>query len=284
MATDQRTLPGDFTSDAVFRSWGSGISAQLAAIGLVKTADTGQIDWTTVLRPSGNSQQRGYEVWRFDDALQATKPVFIRIDFGSGIVSNVPGLWATVATSTNGAGTLTGQVGATRAAFSNQATTSAISYCSGSPSRLNLTTNTNLFTANTSLTICIERTKTSAGVDTGDGIVRFSNSVVSGATTGYQLVPFSGPILTEATTNPALDSNAGGVSALGTDVMLSPTVVFFGKALFASWCAYRNTEITGLTPITFTHLGATRTYMPFGITILGMTLQGSAYALAMLWE
>jgi hypothetical protein len=282
MATDQRTLPGTFTVDADFRSWGSGLSAQFAAIGLVKTSDTGQIDWTTVLKPSGSNIKMGYEIWRFNDALQATKPVFIRIDFGSGLSTNYPGLWVTVGTATNGAGTLTGQVGATRPVPANSTTTGP-TYCSGSSSRLNLASNTGAGAS--FLLISVERTKTGAGVDTGDGIVRYANSSAQGL--GYQLVPFVGTIPAEATSNPALDSNLGGVSSLGPDVMLSPTVAFYGKPLFASWCIYKNTEITGLTPITFTHLGATRTYMPLGgnsVSASNNLQTTGGYAIAMLWE
>ena len=35
-----------------FRSWGSTISTQIAAMGMVQTADTGQINWTTVGTPA----------------------------------------------------------------------------------------------------------------------------------------------------------------------------------------------------------------------------------------
>jgi hypothetical protein len=283
MPTDQRTLPGTFGSDAQFRSWGSGLSAQFAAMGLVKTADTGQIDWSTVTTPAAGNQKMGYEIWRFNDALQATKPVFIRIDFGSSIGgATLPGLWSWVGTGTNGAGTLTGQVGAQVSVASTAA--GGVSYCSGSSSRLNLATN---WLTNTSvMVLLIERTKTGAGIDTGDGVSRYSYSSTSGLS--YQFLPFVGTIQTPNTTNPALDANLGGVSALGTDVMLSPTVVFYGKPLFVSWCVYKTTEITALTPISFTHLGATRTYLPFGAntSILANNLGGgtNASALAMLWE
>jgi hypothetical protein len=280
MSTDQRTLPGSFSTDADFRNWGSGLSAQFAAVGLVKTSDTGQIDWSTVLKPSGGAQQRGYEVWRFNDALQATKPVFIRIDFGSSSSgSTLPGLWVNVGTATNGTGTLTGQVGTSRQVSSSSAT-SGVTYCSGNSSRLTLVSNVS--SANTLIQVYVERTKTGAGVDTGDGIVRFFGGFGS-----YQFIPFVGPIPAEVSSNPALDSNSGGVSALGTDVMLSPTVVFYGKPLFASWCAYKNTDITGLTPITFTYLGAVRTYLPLGA--IASNAQNnvnstSGYSLALLWE
>lgn len=99
-------------TDANFRLWGGGISAALATVGLVKTADSGQIDWTTVVKPTAAGQSRGYEIWRFDDALQATQPVFIRLDYGSGSVSaNNPGLYVALGTATDGAGLLTSATG-----------------------------------------------------------------------------------------------------------------------------------------------------------------------------
>jgi hypothetical protein len=36
-------------------AWGSGIAAQIAAMGLVQTSDTGQINWATVTRPAINT-------------------------------------------------------------------------------------------------------------------------------------------------------------------------------------------------------------------------------------
>jgi hypothetical protein len=278
MATDQRTINSAFSTDADFRAWGVALAAQFAAVGLVKTADTGQIDWTTITKPFTTNQQRGYEIWRFNDALQATKPVFIRIDYGSGSNALNPSLWIAVGTATNGAGTLTGQVGVQKQVLSSNSTTA--SYCSGSSSRLNLAHN-----INSPLLLCVERTKTSAGVDTGDGIIRYAWSSSGGL--GFQLVPFIGTIPAEATANPAIDSNAGGLSSVGADVVLSPTIVFYGKPLFASWCIYKSAEIAGLVPISFAHLGATRTYMPLGAAAIATanTLLGAAgYALAMLWE
>lgn len=95
------------SNDANFRAWGSGIAAAVVAVGLVKTTDTGQINWATVLAPSTTNQKRGYEIYRFDDLLQATRPVFIRLDFGSGGYQYNPQIWLTVGTATDGAGTIT---------------------------------------------------------------------------------------------------------------------------------------------------------------------------------
>lgn len=89
-----------------FRTWGSAVSAALAAVGMVKTADTGQINWATVGLPQVNTAA-GYEVWRFADTLQATAPVFFRVEYGAGAVANVPQMWLTVGKGSSGAGVIT---------------------------------------------------------------------------------------------------------------------------------------------------------------------------------
>jgi hypothetical protein len=123
-------------SDVNFRAWGSAISAAIAAVGLVQTSDTGQINWTTVSTPNNINQSRGYEIWKFNDALQATRPVFIRLDYGSGPYDLPnPQMWLTIGTATNGAGTITanasfpGSFHAQRTIFT---TTSTPWYASGS--------------------------------------------------------------------------------------------------------------------------------------------------------
>lgn len=95
------------TTDAEFRAWGSEFSAALAAVGMIQTADTGQINWATVVRGAANTYA-GYEVWRFNDAMQATAPIFIRIAYGQGYSANDPRFSFQIGTGSNGAGVLTG--------------------------------------------------------------------------------------------------------------------------------------------------------------------------------
>ena len=94
-------------NDAGFRAWGLEVSTRLAAIGLVQTADTGQVNWATVTRPVANTYN-AYEIWRFNDTMQATAPVFIKIEYGTGGSPTAPSMRVTVATGSNGSGTLTG--------------------------------------------------------------------------------------------------------------------------------------------------------------------------------
>ena len=98
----------DHSSDAGFRVWGSEFHASLVSIGLTLTSDTGQINWTTVTRPA-LSTSGGYEVWQFNDTLQSTTPIFIKLEYGTGpTLATYPAIWITIGQGTNGAGTLTG--------------------------------------------------------------------------------------------------------------------------------------------------------------------------------
>lgn len=97
-----------FTTDAAFRAWGQMLAANLAATGLVKTSDTGQIDWTAVTRPTTATAVAGYEIYRFNDTLQSTVPIYVKVEYGTGNSSTGQnaGLWITVGPATNGAGTI----------------------------------------------------------------------------------------------------------------------------------------------------------------------------------
>lgn len=109
MTTQTWISAGAHGSDAEFRAWGSELSGKLAAVGLVQHTDTGQITWATVARPAANTAA-GFEIWRFNDALQGAAPIYLKIEYGTLNAATVPNIWLTVGTGTNGAGTLTGTV------------------------------------------------------------------------------------------------------------------------------------------------------------------------------
>lgn len=100
---------GGTSSTAELRALGAQFNAALVAAGMVQTADTGQVNWTTITWVSG-AQTWGYEVWRFNDTLQATKPVFLRLTY-SQPSGNMLHLVAQVGTATDGAGNLTSAAG-----------------------------------------------------------------------------------------------------------------------------------------------------------------------------
>lgn len=116
MTTASYSTPWDNSTDAAFRAWGSALSAAMQSCGLQQSADTGQIDWSTVTVPTTNDTSGGYEIYQFTDGLQATSPVFIKIEYGAGINQTgieyggygYPQMWITVGPSTDGAGNMTG--------------------------------------------------------------------------------------------------------------------------------------------------------------------------------
>lgn len=106
MTTLQTNTPIDHTGDVAFRAWATEVSNSWAAVGLVQTSDTGQINLTTATRP-GVTGTAGYQIWRFDDAMQATKPIFIRIQYGTASSATAPRMQVIVGTGSDGAGNLT---------------------------------------------------------------------------------------------------------------------------------------------------------------------------------
>jgi hypothetical protein len=94
-------------STATFRAWGKALSDALEAMGFIKTADTGQIDWTAVNVP-GVGTYAGYEIRRLSDTLQATTPVYAKIEYGTGSSATYPKMQITVGRAVDGAGNLVG--------------------------------------------------------------------------------------------------------------------------------------------------------------------------------
>jgi hypothetical protein len=93
-------------NDATFRAWGSLFRAAIEAAGWVQTADTGQVNWVTVTAPAANTNGV-YEVYRLDDALQATDPVFLKVVYSRASNTNAGILRFQAGTASDGAGTIT---------------------------------------------------------------------------------------------------------------------------------------------------------------------------------
>jgi hypothetical protein len=96
------------TDDATFREWVQEFHDALTAIGLTQTADTGQIDPVTVNRPGTTNTIAGYSMWRFNDTLQATVPIFLKFGFGTYSALERPKIDLLVGEGSDGANNLTG--------------------------------------------------------------------------------------------------------------------------------------------------------------------------------
>lgn len=108
------------TTDAEFRAWATNLDAALVAVGLVQTADTGQANFATMTRPASGIWTN-YRIYRYSDALQATAPVFLRVEYGTNN-TNSPAIRIGVGRATDGAGNLTGGTVAATSLFSSLTT------------------------------------------------------------------------------------------------------------------------------------------------------------------
>jgi hypothetical protein len=284
LAASANSKPSN-ADDAKFRVWGLMISTQLAAAGLVQTADSGQINWTTVTAPIAGSTAAGYEVWRFADALQATKPVFFKIEYGSGAAATTPALWITFGSGTDGSGTLTGTLSTRMSlpASGSYTTNDLTSYFSGDTNRFTMA----LWLAGTgaaatyALFVSIERSVDGAGTPTGEAVLFVA---VNGGT-GVKQVAWNtttGPTTTVETSLGAMGPSVGTGSS-GSQLSVYPVFhtkgAFFNSILNAF--AYFQSDIPSPAAISFTVYGATHTYLPLGVPV-SPTLPRAATAASLL--
>ena len=270
MATDTRTFSNTLSDDATFRTWGDGVADSLQAAALTKTSDTGQIDWTTVTRPTTANTFAGYEIYRFTtDTKLADLGCYIKIEYGIGSGTTRAALAFTVGTGTDGAGTLTGQV-TTRTAFtpSDSSFGSTPTYCSGGDGRVAAVFNWSNSPSGTggNFLLVVERTRNSGGSLTADGIMVFASGS-TGTGFGSLFAYITSNTVTELPTNRVgsflqdrtgnyLDSfTLSTVHAVNRNQLINP---FVGIVL------YYQSDLVRLQPISVSLYGTARNYLPIG--------------------
>lgn len=226
------SLPPAHASDAEFRSWGSWISASFAAFGWVQSADSGQVNWTTVTRASTNTAA-GYEIWAMDDSLQGTKPVLVKIEYGTGASTGFERIWITVGATSDGSGTLTGTTSTRLAVGNNSGSATAMTWvASGDANRIMLAAN--VYHASTvssayPFMFCIERTHDGAGLDTEAGALIVCSSPTgmgNNATMQQQYWPWNAtPAAVEGL---GFFGPAIGTGSDGTSIMVYPIYICKG--------------------------------------------------------
>ena len=278
MATSNTAaIISNITSDAIFRTTGSALSVAIQAVGLTQTADTGQINWTSVTTPGAANTVAGYEIYRFSDSLQSTAPVYFRIDYGTSIGNTGwLGLRVTVGTSTNGAGTITGQVSSICYLPMYSAGSARVTYVSGANNRLSILHN-NFTGENNALIFSLERSHGSSGADTGDGVYINGCSYYSGGGFSQYLPLGTGVTIPPAQAQIYNSIPLTGSGVLGTDTYTWPVRVWTPQESLPSlnliW--YISTDITPITPVSITmYDGTARTYLGMHSTINSMIPTG----------
>lgn len=283
------------TSAVLFRAWSQVLHDGLIAVGLVQTADTGQINLTTVALP-GAPSYAGYEIYRFADTLQATKPVFIKIEYGvpSSAVGGV--FRVSVGTATNGAGTLTGLLSTTATITGQWSVTDTASqpaYFFGDTSSVAVAwPSSNASAGWRPSMFMVERTRNSDGTPNGDAVVM---AVVQGYGYGGAATAFGDTFAavlsylnnSVGTRNSLPISSPGHVgywdsagSTSGLDNNLFPFLVITPKqeAQMLSVLGCYSYTLAGQQTAQVTALGATHTYLSLGLQHYASVIPGPAQA------
>jgi hypothetical protein len=171
-----RNDPGTFlfsnASAAEFRAWASFIHNLLVTNGgWVDTAATGSIDLTTVAAPAAINTSMGYKVYRMADTLQATAPVFLKLEYGSGGTATFPAIWITVGTTHDGLGNIGNILLARVQHNASAAGTGGVHLGSADTNRACFCFATTGGSTNVQIWFSIERSKDAAGADTSAGLI-----------------------------------------------------------------------------------------------------------------
>lgn len=256
-------IPSNST-DALFRLWGANIKAQLAAAGWVNTADTGQINWTTVLAPTLANTVQGYEIWRMADALQATVPIFLKLEYGSGSAAGNPAVWVVLGSGSTGAGALTGVLSTRQQVTGTLTATPCNWYISGDTNRFGFALASS---AGNSFLLSIERTVDVSGVVTGEGALLIVKNLNSWSQVAWNQI--TGPYTaTWELTIGALGPAVAPAGVWGTQLAVYP--IYHNKGVFLNpglnCLAYIDATIGAFSTISFSIYGGTHTYMTLGGT------------------
>ncbi|HEY8562786.1 MAG TPA: hypothetical protein VIL74_20580 [Pyrinomonadaceae bacterium] len=272
MATFQEQKAPSNSTDALFRAWVKSVIDGLIAVGLVQTADTGQINTTTVLAPTAGNQNRGYAIFQLNDTLQSTSPYFFKFEFGSG-TGGANTLWmgVTVGHSTNGSGTLSISTGSVTVhtpygtGGMNAPSTSPFDMnYSGSSGRFVMT----LFRGSSGpLIIGFERSHDNSGADTDEYGTLFISSGSNGGSNAIQYTLLKSGSATPVT--PGIDTIISMNTSLGSSVFnnkrgLSPLFPFvgkFGNPMIGMVGLKSGDWVTDAETFTATLYGSSRTFM-----------------------
>jgi hypothetical protein len=270
-------------NDTEFRAFVQFVHDALAASGLVQTADTGQINIGTVTKPVAANTVAGYEIWRFDDAHQATSPIFIKVEYGTGNAATNPGFWIQVGKAMNGSGGFTG-VTSTRTQLSTASTepTNPLTLTSGDVDRFLIAWCFSQAVAGINLNrTCmwsIERERNALG-----------NTIAGGAlltyyapTSSIKHTEFFDP--TVGTLGQELELGIlgprVGSGTLGADVGIFPCYHGFHafKPSGMNFMGYFHASMAANQQVTIPVYGADRTYYTLGDTFMGRTGLSASWA------
>lgn len=164
--------PGPIQTPATWKDHAVKFEAAMVAVGWVKTADAGQVNTAAIAAVPASGASSGYLIFRSNDSMQATAPLFLRVDLYA-VTNGKPAWRFSLGKGTDGAGALTGAFGAVRTLAINttaSATAATPSYIAAGDGYLVMALFMGQTTGDAAGYVIIDRSLTTAGVVTGAGV------------------------------------------------------------------------------------------------------------------
>lgn len=262
-------LDNVFASDAEWRTWCQAVETALLTSGfLVAASDTGQIDLTTAVRPAINTAA-GYKIYKANDALQASKPFFLKVQYGVGSAITMGRITLQMSSATNGAGTPSGLTSTTfNITGSTDGSGAARLYGSGDASSAWIVHWDGTAAPTQSWMFFCSRTRLRSDMSATDDFVMYGYSPSSSTLPLFNCQKLAHPAIWDAFLPESFFPRADDASNTGGDVSVSylfdSTIYRAGRILTLPFVVGRQTEIPYTDPVggafSITTWGSVRTF------------------------
>lgn len=282
MTTYNTTIAPTQASDAEFRVLVAAIRDSIDQI-LTRTADTGQINTTTVTRGVAGTSA-GYNMWRITGG---TQDVFMKVEYGStGTLTNQR-LWFTFGTTTDGAGTVGGAVATRRAWDLTSSVTAYNCFFSSGTGRFAFVLYDNHPTVASRVMVSCERDWDSAGA--ANEAYYFAIYTTDDAGNNKKINRFmkvSGDQWREFTALPGTWPSETATHVLGLDIAAYPVRGTYGPERNPSfnWIVVGTTDVAAGTIFSADLYGASRTWVRTNFAPSAGQAKDGNHALCMRWE
>lgn len=295
MATQAWSSPMSTASDAAFNAWVNELYQYFTAAGLVQASDTGQLAYPySGGRGSTNNTEVGYWMFYLNDSLFSTAPIYIRIAPGRAASISTGRVMVAAGTSTDGAGTLTGNF-TPEGQMVSSGSSSGTSY----PSRICVVEGFvgiawkvgGVTNSNGAFYLC--RTCDNSGAATGEGFwLGCANANASGVMSRVTSVDAVNNAVITTTDYNACQSALVPMGLTGSSMTAAGDLQAFQcfgafRKVFplVGVCAVLVAEGTDGTTLSVAMVGTTpRTYIVNGTQLSGNPVSGNYAYYAMLWE
>lgn len=282
MATITTTIQPNITTTALWQSFLHMVHDAFITFGWSNSADTGQLNPSTATLPGTLGVLAGYEIFTPGDVLASTAPFYVKVQYGltSG---HYPYMAFQVASGTDGAGNLTGQVSTAQAyAMSNDSgATTRDSYFSGDSGRMTFCLFPMYFASNGRVFVTIERARNSDGSVNDSAVIMMQQ--IDAAASFYSVIPLDGRTKLEDARY--IHNLPAATSSYASSIFVSAVYPILDALLppMMGVVAHFSSSMTVLNQFTITLYGASHTYMSFAGKVTNGT-SNTAHCVAMLWE